>query len=113
MTDSDLLDQLPSSIRTFVEATNAGDSDAFLGAFTPDGVLDDWGRTFHGHDGIRQWDSTDNIGVQSHFNVQHVAAGDTADSHVVTLEVSGNGYNGTGPMVFQLRDGLIASVKIG
>lgn len=29
-----------------------------------------------------------------------------------TPAVHGNGYNGTGPMVFRLRDGLVASLRI-
>jgi hypothetical protein len=32
---------------------------------------------------------------------------------VATIHVHGNGYNGTGPMAFRLRDGLIASLRIG
>jgi hypothetical protein len=31
----------------------------------------------------------------------------------VNLRVSGNGYNGTGPLTFRLRDGLIADLRIG
>ncbi len=58
---------LPAAVQAFVDATNAGDSDAFVAAFTPDAVLDDWGRTFTGHDGVARWDVTDNIGKRSHF----------------------------------------------
>jgi hypothetical protein len=32
---------------------------------------------------------------------------------VATIRVHGSSYNGTGPMVFRLRDGLIASLRIG
>ncbi|MEU1079014.1 nuclear transport factor 2 family protein [Streptomyces sp. NPDC005908] len=104
---------LPDAIRTFVEATNRGDSDAFVAAFTEDAYLNDWGREFHGHDGVRSWNRTDNIGVQSHFATEGIEPGPDPDSYVVTLAVTGNGYNGTGPMTFHLRDGLIASVRIG
>ena len=103
----------PDPIQAFVDATNRGDSDAFVAAFTPDAHLDDWGRAFHGHDGVRSWDSTDNIGVQSHFEVLDVAAGPADDEYVVNIRVTGNGYNGTGPMTFRLRDGLIADLRIG
>ena len=35
---------LTPAIRTLIEAANHGDTDAFLGAFTPhQGVVDDWG----------------------------------------------------------------------
>lgn len=103
---------LPASIRAFIDATNAGDSDAFVAAFADDASLNDWGREFHGHDGIRAWDSTDNIGVHSHFDLVEVADGDVPQSFVVTLTVTGDGYNGTGPMHFELRDGLIARLAI-
>jgi hypothetical protein len=54
---------LPAAIADFIEATNRGDSDAFVAAFTQDAYLTDWGRDFHGHDGVRAWNRTDNIGV--------------------------------------------------
>jgi hypothetical protein len=56
---------LPAPIQVFIDATNAADSDAFVAAFTPDAYLNDWGREFHGRDGIHAWNSTDNIGVHA------------------------------------------------
>lgn len=106
------LSDTPAAIRAFIDATNAGDSDAFVAAFTADATLDDWGRKFAGHAGVRDWDRTDNIGVQSHFDLLAIERGEEPDSYVATLRVSGNGYNGTGPMVFRLRDGLVASLRI-
>lgn len=111
-TPDDTTPVLPTSIQEFVDATNAGDTERFVGVFTEDADLDDWGRTFHGHDGIRSWNDTDNIGTQSHFDVVSVVEGEEPQTYVVTLAVSGNGYNGTGPMIFTLRDDLIADVKI-
>ncbi|SDK79650.1 nuclear transport factor 2 family protein [Nonomuraea jiangxiensis] len=102
----------PAAIRTFIDATNSADSAAFAAAFTDDAYLNDWGREFHGRDGVRDWDRTDNIGVQSKFELVAIEPGPDPDSFVVTLKVSGNGYNGTGPMTFHLRDGLIASLRI-
>jgi ketosteroid isomerase-like protein len=103
----------PDAIQAFVDATNAGDSDAFVAAFTPDAHLDDWGRSFDGHDGVRSWDGTDNVGVQAHFDLLDVTAGAQEGEYVATLRVTGDGYNGTGPMRFRLRDGLIADLRIG
>jgi hypothetical protein len=104
--------ELPQAIRTFVDATNAGDSERFVSAFTADAHLNDWGRDFHGHEGIRDWDRTDNIGKRSHFEVVGATAGEGDDIYVITLAVSGGGFNGTGPMRFTLGDGLIADVLI-
>ncbi len=101
---------LPTAIRTFIDATNAADSETFVDAFTADAVLNDWGREFHGRDGVRSWNRTDNIGVRAHFDL--VSAEIEGKVHVVTLKVSGDGYNGTGPMRFELRDGLIARLTI-
>lgn len=104
--------QLPATIHTFIDATNAADSDAFVAAFTSDAYLNDWGREFHGHDGVRSWNGTDNIGVHAHFDLVDFEPGKHPDSYVVTLTVSGGGYNGTGPMRFELKDGLIARLVI-
>ena len=103
---------LPAAIQAFIDATNRGDSDAFVAAFTDDAYLNDWGREFHGRDGVRAWNRTDNIGVRSHFEFVSAKPGNAPDSYTVTLTVSGNGYNGTGPMNFGLRDGRIASLRI-
>jgi ketosteroid isomerase-like protein len=108
-----MTDNVPTAIQAFVDATNRADSDAFVAAFTSDAHLDDWGRSFSGHDGVRSWDSTDNIGVQSHFDLLDVSTVQEGEEYVATLRVSGNGYNGTGPMTFRLRDGLIADLRIG
>ncbi|WP_235984544.1 nuclear transport factor 2 family protein [Mesorhizobium neociceri] len=45
----------PEPIRRFVEATNEGDTEAFLDTFTADASLTDWGRSFHGREQIARW----------------------------------------------------------
>ena len=42
----------PDAIRRFVDATNAGDTEAFLATFAADPFFSDWGRSFTGRDGI-------------------------------------------------------------
>ncbi|MFB4307283.1 nuclear transport factor 2 family protein [Actinomadura sp. GTD37] len=103
---------VPEAIREFVEATNDGDTERFAAAFTDDAYLNDWGREFHGRSGVRSWDRTDNIGKQSHFEILGVEPGDAPDSWVVTMKVTGNGFNGTSPLAFVLRYGLIADLRI-
>lgn len=103
---------LPAPIRAFIEATNAADTEAFVKTFTTDAYLHDFGRSFHGLDGARSWDRTDNIGVQAHFDALDVAPGTEPDSFVVTMKVTGNGFNGVSPMTFTVRDGLISSMVI-
>jgi ketosteroid isomerase-like protein len=104
--------EIPAAVQTFVEATNRGDAEAFVAAFTHDAELDDWGREYHGRDGVRAWDRTDNIGVRAHFTLVSIEPGASSDTFVVTLTVTGDGHNGTGPMTFRLRDGLIANLRI-
>lgn len=103
---------IPSPISAFIDATNAADPDAFVAAFAEDGSLDDWGRVARGHDGIRAWDRTDNIGKQSRFELVDITEGDGSETYLVHLKVTGNGFNGTSPFRFTLRDGLIESVVI-
>lgn len=103
---------VPEAIDEFVQATNSGDAERFVAAFTDDTYLNDWGREFHGHDGVRSWDHTDNIGKQAHFEILGVAADEDPDSYIVTMKVTGNGFNGTSPLAFILRDGRIAALRI-
>lgn len=103
---------LPAPLAVFFDATNAGDSDAFVAAFTDDAVLVDWGRTFHGHAGAAAWNESDNIGRRTHFDVLDWHEGDESGTYVVTVEVSGDGFNGTSPITFAVRDGLISRMTI-
>ena len=101
---------LAPAIARMIEATNAGDSAAFVACFTDDAYLEDWGRGFHGHDGVARWDKSDNIGRRAHFEAAGVR-GDEAEQ-VVTLVVTGGGFNGTSDIAFSIRDGLIARLII-
>jgi ketosteroid isomerase-like protein len=101
---------LDPAIRQMFDATNRGDSAAFLDAFADDATLVDWGRTFTGKDEIAGWDANENIGVDSHIDVTGVSR--DGDSIVVGVQVSGNGYNGGGAFTFEVAGGRIASMRI-
>jgi hypothetical protein len=103
---------VPAPLQAFIDTTNRGDSEAFTAGFTEDAVLDDWGRLFHGRDGVAAWNRTDNIGKQAHFDLVGIEATDDPDQVVATLTVSGGGFNGTGPMTFTFRNGQIARLVI-
>jgi ketosteroid isomerase-like protein len=103
---------VPAGLQAFIDATNRGDSAAFVAAFTEDAVLDDWGRVFHGRDGVAAWNRTDNIGKRSHFELVGIEPTDDPDRVVATLTVSGDGFTGTGPMTFEFRGGHIARLVI-
>jgi hypothetical protein len=103
-------DDLEPAIRQLFDATNRGDSDAFLDAFAADGVVDDWGRTFTGHAEIAGWNARENIGVNSHIEATGVERG--GDGIRVGVSVSGDGYNGGGAMTFVLEGDRIARMVI-
>lgn len=46
--------QIPEPVASFIAAVNRHDGEAFLAAFTADGVVDDWGRAFPGRDAIKR-----------------------------------------------------------
>jgi AcrR family transcriptional regulator len=102
----------PAAIEAFVDTTNKADSEAFVDVFTEDAFLDDWGRQFHGHDGVASWNKTDNIGVQAHFELVKVEPAGEADSYNVTMKVRSHRFNGTGTMAITVRGDKIASLVI-
>ena len=101
---------LDPPIRQLFDATNRGDSAAFLDVFASDGVIDDWGRTFTGHAEIAGWNERENIGVNSHFEATDVTR--DGDSIRVGVLVTGDGYNGGGAFTFVLAGDKIASMVI-
>lgn len=108
--ESQTMSVIPQPIVAFFESSNRGDAASVITCFTPTAILDDWGRHFEGHAGIASWDRTDNTGVQAH--IQAVSSKAEGDTVVVTVKVSGNGFNGTGHMHFQLRGDKIARLDI-
>ena len=100
----------PEPIRRFVDATNEGDTEAFLDTFTADASLTDWGRSFHGREQIARWNQSDNIGVKSNLRIVRIAEAD--DSYHVRIAVTGEGFNGEGDMVFTLDGDRIATLVI-
>jgi SnoaL-like domain len=100
----------PPAVRALVDATNSGDSEAFLDSFTAAGVVDDWGREFVGRDAIAGWNDNENIGVHSHFTVHQVTR--DGSSYVATVTVKGNGYNGGGTFTFELDGDLVSRFTI-
>ena len=100
----------PIAVQRMIDATNAGDTEEFLNSFTPDAYVEDWGRDFTGRDEIASWNQTDNIGKQSHFEAK--ATTGTDPNYVVTLTVTGNGYNGTSDITFEVDGEMIRRLII-
>ena len=107
-----LSSDVPTAIRTFVDTTNAGDSEGFVAGFTEDAFLSDWGREYRGHEGVADWNSTDNIGKASRFELLAVKPGLGDQQLVATVVVTGDGYNGTSDLEFTLRGDRVARLVI-
>jgi hypothetical protein len=103
---------VPPVIQEFIDATNAADTERFVATFADDAYLNDWGREFHGPDGVRSWNETDNIGMQSQFELISVLPGSAHGEYTANIKVTSNRFNGTGPFRFVLRDGKIASLVL-
>lgn len=95
--------ELPYPVTEAFEATNTGDLTRFLSVFAADGVVDDSGREFRGHEKIAQWSRAESIGVKQTFLVTGIRAND--DEVIVTAEVGGGGYNGPTTFTFSLAPG--------
>jgi hypothetical protein len=102
--------ELPEPVARLLAAIEAEDREAFLDAFTEDGVVDDWGRRFGGRERIAAWDAAENIGV--HARIEATSARQDGDSVEFGVRVSGGGYNGGGTFTARLRDGRISELLI-
>ncbi|XVV16546.1 nuclear transport factor 2 family protein [Actinoplanes sp. CA-131856] len=97
-------------VQRALDAANANDIDAFLAAFTADGVVDDWGREFRGASAIRGWSDDEFIGKQVSLKVTDVSR-QGADT-TITAEVGGNGFNGSSHFTFRVSGSRISRMTI-
>jgi hypothetical protein len=103
---------LTPEVRTLIEAANLGDTDAFLAAFTPHrGVVDDWGRRFHGPIEIRRWSDGEFIGKRVTMTLIHFYVTDD-DEVVVIAQVGGEGFNGPSTFTFRVAESKVAEMHI-
>jgi SnoaL-like protein len=102
--------ELPPPVQAVFDATNGEDTEAFLAAFALDGVVDDWGREFHGHEAIRKWSDGENIGVRARLTPTAVTSKD--GEYVVTAAVAGGGFNGPSHFTFRVAGDRVARMTI-
>jgi uncharacterized protein (TIGR02246 family) len=101
---------LPRPVGAAIAAANAGDTEAYLDLFIPDGYVDDWGRVFTGRDRIRAWSQAEFIGVAATLAV--ISARTDGDVTVVTAQVGGNGFNGPSDFAFRVKGDSLVSMTI-
>jgi len=104
---------LPKPLQTYFEADKAGGEAAPLGAFSPDAVVTDEGRTHVGHDAIEAWWRA------AKAQYQHTAAPcelrEEAGLTLVRARVTGR-FPGSPAMLtfaFLLANERIAALRIG
>ncbi|WP_455296822.1 hypothetical protein [Brucella pituitosa] len=101
---------LPPALQSAVNAINAGDEDAFVAAFSPDGIINDWGRMLRGADGVRSWARSDAIGALARMAVLEVAT--TADTTHIVFDWQSRVFNGRSEAYVTILDGLITEFRI-
>jgi hypothetical protein len=103
---------LTPEVRTLIDAANIGDTDAFLAAFAPRrGVVDDWGRRFHGSEEIRHWSNSEFIGKRVTLKLIHFYF--TGDAEVVVIaQVGGDGFNGPSTFTFRVAENKVTEMRI-
>jgi SnoaL-like protein len=104
------LSDLPAPVASAIDAANRGDTPAFLAAFTPDGVVDDWGREFRGPEAITGWSDKEFIGVDVSLAVEDVET--TGDDTTVTAQVGGRGFNGPSHFTFRVDGDRVTRMTI-
>ncbi len=80
--------RLPAPIAAYIDATNAADLDAMVGAFSPDALVNDHRDEFDGADAIRGWAAREIIGDRVTMQVTDAARRGTAVS--VKAIIDGN-----------------------
>lgn len=101
---------LPTPVAAVVRAINDGDTEAFVGAFTAEGHVDDWGRILTGPEGVRSWAETDAIGMDAQMTVIEA---DT-DGDVTTLRFGWRSrrFNGESTAIVTVAGDRVASFRI-
>ncbi|NDL60243.1 nuclear transport factor 2 family protein [Phytoactinopolyspora mesophila] len=101
---------IPAPVSAVVDAINDGDTDAFVGAFTPDGFVNDWGRVLNGPDGIRSWAESDAIGMNARMTV--LTAETQGDTTTLRFEWRSQKFNGESDAIVVVENGLVKSFTI-
>lgn len=87
---------VPVAVRGLIDTTNAADTEGFVALFTDEAHVEDYGRAFEGRPGAADWNQSDNIGRNAHFDYVGCEPDPKggADAFVVTVDVSGDGFTG-------------------
>lgn len=102
--------EVPEPVKGFINAVNAGDTERFLGFFPSDGLVNDWGREFRGHDAIRGWSDREFVGAKGTLTPTVV----NRDGNAVTVDGdwASNHFTGPSRFVFIVDDDSVREMHI-
>ena len=113
MTSSQILDVLPESIRTYLDAHQTREIDRAISMYTPDATVVDEGRTYRGHQEISEW--LGRSATEYTYTIELTGAQRIDDRHFVAVHhLEGDFPGGVVDLRFQftLADGLISALTI-
>ncbi|WP_018655637.1 nuclear transport factor 2 family protein [Actinomadura flavalba] len=101
---------LPEPVASFIDTVNRHDREGFLDAFTEQGFVDDWGRTFTGRAEIDGWSQKEFIGATGTLTPEET----TVDGDTVTVvgDWRSAHANGRSSFAFRVDGDRIASMTI-
>jgi ketosteroid isomerase-like protein len=92
--------ELPTTIRSYLIAHAARDTDAAVQTFSPDAMVVDQGRTFRGTDGVLEF--LQNAGVEFRYTTELVGSERIDDEHWVVLNhLEGNFPGGVAELSYR------------
>lgn len=97
-------------VASFIDAVNRHDEAAFLDAFSSDGAVDDWGRTFAGRTQIKAWSDKEFIGSRGVLTVEEVTT--DGDEIIVVGDWRSNYANGRSSFAFRTDGDNITKMTI-
>ena len=103
-------ESLPSVVEKLIVAVNARDTGGFVGAFTPDAVIDDWGRQVVGHDEIRAWNECEFTGPDVRIDVTRVER--DGQTIVLTVLTSRGTSRSSSHVAFDIDDDIVTRMTI-
>lgn len=101
---------LPEPVASFIDVVNRHDETGFLDAFTPDGAVDDWGRTFTGRQAIKGWSDKEFIGARGTLAPENVTV--EGDTVTVVGDWRSDHANGLSRFTFDVVGDKIATMTI-
>jgi hypothetical protein len=102
---------LEAPIKAVIDATNQGNTKAFVAAFAKDGAVNDWGEVHGGRTEIGRWDLAENTGKQTRLKVTGVSR--VAGEVLVLLQITRGDITESGTWAFRVKGTSVVTLEIG